>query len=164
MRNHQVRMDVVANNIANVNTVGFKAKRATFKEAFSQSVRSATRPTAERGGLNPLQIGLGMQVASIDTKYTQGFMETTGVATDLAIEGDALFVVRNGTRNIYTRAGNFNTDAEGRLVSAINGAIVQGFLVDPLTGTIPVNGPRGDLIIPHHPGEPPRAGSADHGR
>src|SRR5919107_2053716 len=126
MRNHQVRMDVIGNNIANVNTVSFKAGRVTFKEGFSQLLQGASRPPGDHGGTNPIQIGLGMQVGSIDQLFTQGNIETTGVATDLAIQGDSLFVVRKGNQSFYTRSGNFQIDAAGQLVSPTNGFVVQG--------------------------------------
>ena len=126
LKNHQVRMDVIGNNISNVNTMAFKAGRVTFKEGFAQVLQGAARPTADRGGTNPRQVGLGMQVGSIDTVFNQGNLESTGVATDLAIQGDAFFVVARGSERFFTRAGNFQLDAEGRLVSATNGFAVQG--------------------------------------
>jgi flagellar hook protein FlgE len=126
LRNHQVRMDVIGNNVANVNTVAFKASRVTFKEGFAQLLQGASRPPGDHGGTNPIQIGLGMQVGSIDQLFTQGNLETTGANTDLAIQGDALFVVAKGSTRYYTRAGNFQLDADGRLVSPTNGFVVQG--------------------------------------
>jgi flagellar hook protein FlgE len=126
LKNHQVRMDVIGNNISNVNTMAFKAGRVTFKEGFAQVLQGASRPSGDRGGTNPRQVGLGMQVGSIDTVFNQGNLESTGVATDLAIQGDGFFVVSRGNERFFTRAGNFQLDAEGRLVSATNGFAVQG--------------------------------------
>jgi len=126
LRNHQVRMDVIGNNIANVNTVAFKAGRVTFKEGFAQLLQGASRPPGDHGGINPIQVGLGMQIGSIDQMFTQGNIETTGVTTDLAIQGDAFFVVAKGNEHFYTRSGNFQLDADGRLVSPTNGFVVQG--------------------------------------
>ena len=126
LKNHQVRMDVIGNNISNVNTMAFKAGRVTFKEGFAQVLQGASRPTAEVGGTNPRQVGLGMQVGSIDTVFTQGNLESTGVTTDMAIQGDSFFVLARGNERFYTRAGNFALDAEGRMVSATNGLAVQG--------------------------------------
>ena len=126
LKNHQVRMEVIGNNVANVNTVAFKSGRVTFKEGFAQMLSGATRPPATQGGLNPRQVGLGMQVASIDTNFSQGNLETTGVSTDLAIQGDAFFMVSRGAETSYTRAGNFAVDGAGRLVSSTNGYRVQG--------------------------------------
>ncbi|MBP6772038.1 MAG: flagellar hook protein FlgE [Gemmatimonadaceae bacterium] len=126
LRNNQVRMDVIGNNIANVNTVAFKAGRVTFKEGFAQLLQGASRPPGDQGGINPIQIGLGMQIGSIDQIFNQGNLETTGLATDVAIQGDSFFVVRKGNQSFYTRAGNFQVDALGQLVSPANGFIVQG--------------------------------------
>ncbi|MCA2989678.1 flagellar hook protein FlgE [Gemmatimonas sp.] len=126
LRNSQVRMDVIGNNIANVNTVAFKAGRVTFKEGFAQLLQGASRPPGDQGGINPIQIGLGMQVGSIDQIFNQGNIETTGLNTDVAIQGDSFFVVRKGNQSFYTRAGNFQVDAIGQLVSPANGFIVQG--------------------------------------
>jgi len=130
LRNHQVRMDVIGNNIANVNTVGFKSSRITFEEAFAQLLQGASRPPGDSsnvsGGVNPVQIGLGMNVGSSDLLFTQGNLQATGVETDLAIEGESFFTVSNGTQRFYTRSGNFQLDANGRLVASTNGFVVQG--------------------------------------
>ena len=126
LRNHQLRMDVIGNNVANVNTTAFKAGRVAFKEGFAQLVSGATRPPGDQGGVNPVQVGLGAQVASVDTMFSQGNVETTGQGTDLAIQGKSFFVVAKGNQLFYTRAGNFQLDAGGRLVSAANGFVVQG--------------------------------------
>lgn len=132
LRNHQVRMDVIGNNIANVNTVGFKSSRVTFEEGFAQILQGASRPPGDdssvSGGVNPIQVGLGMNVSSIDLIFSQGSLEATGNTTDLAIEGDSFFVVSNGQQRFFTRSGNFQLDANGRLVSATNGYVVQGRL------------------------------------
>lgn len=126
LRNNQVRMDVIGNNIANVNTVAFKAGRVTFKEGFAQLLQGASRPPGDQGGINPVQIGLGMQIGSIDQLFSQGNIETTGLNTDLAIQGDSFFVVRKGNQSFYTRSGNFQVDALGQMVSPTNGFVVQG--------------------------------------
>jgi len=126
LRNHQVRMDVIGNNISNVNTIGFKKGRVTFKEGFAQLLQGASRPPGDLGGINPIQVGLGMQIGSVDMMFSQGNLESTGLTTDLAIQGDSFFVVKKGTQNYYTRSGNFQLDADGRLVSPANGFVVQG--------------------------------------
>ncbi len=127
LKNHQTWMDVIGNNIANVNTTAFKAGRATFKESFSQVLTGATRPAAGQGGINPLEVGSGMQLASIDTIFTQGNLETTGGQTDMMVQGNSFFVVAQGSnQSFYTRAGNFKPDADGRLVSPTNGFVLQG--------------------------------------
>jgi flagellar hook protein FlgE len=147
LRNHQVRMDVIGNNIANVNTVGFKTGRVTFEESFAQLLRGASRPPGDLGGTNPLQVGLGMAVGSIDTIVTQGNLESTGQITDLAIEGKAFFVVSNGEGNFYTRNGGFQFDSRGRVVLPTNGMILQGKIADT-SGNFPVGTPVGDITIP----------------
>jgi flagellar hook protein FlgE len=126
MRNHQVRMDVIGNNVANVNTVAFKAARATFKESFSQLVQSASSPNGDLGGINPKQVGTGMELGSIDTIFTQGNFDSTGIKTDLMVQGSAFFVVAQGTQQLYTRAGNFQIDSNGHLVHPTNGFKLQG--------------------------------------
>jgi flagellar hook protein FlgE len=126
MRNHQVRMDVIGNNVANVNTVAFKASRATFKESFSQLVQSASAPNGDLGGINPQQVGTGMELGSIDTIFTQGNFDSTGIKTDLMVQGSAFFVVAQGTQQLYTRAGNFQIDSNGFLVHPTNGYRLQG--------------------------------------
>ena len=144
LRNHQVRMDVIGNNIANVNTAGFKAGRVTFTEGFAQTLQSATRPMDGRGGSNPMQIGLGMNTGSIDTLFGQGSLETTGRGLDLAIQGDSFFTVARGGQQLYTRAGNFSVDASGRLVTS-TGDRVQGRMAD---GAGRLTGALGDITIP----------------
>jgi len=122
LRSHQTKMDVIGNNIANVNTVGFKASRVTFAEIFAQTVAGAGAPDpyTGRGGTNPVQIGLGMNVNSIDTLMTRGSLQRTDNPTDLSIEGEGFFIVRNGYEgtNMFTRAGNFTIDRLGNLVTA----------------------------------------------
>jgi flagellar hook protein FlgE len=147
LRNHQVSMDVIGNNIANVNTVGFKTGRVTFEESMAQLLQGATRPAGNAGGTNPLQIGLGMSVGSIDTLLTQGNLQTTGQITDLAIQGDAYFVYSNGSGNYYGRNGGLQFDASGKLVSPTNGFTLQGMMAAP-DGTYPPGSTIGDIRIP----------------
>ncbi len=130
LRNHQTRMDVIGNNIANVNTVGFKGSRITFEEAFVQVLQGATRPGGNQGGVNPMQIGTGMGIGSIDQLFTQGPLQSTGQPLDLAIQGDGFFILNDAGRTVYTRAGNFQLDASGRLISPGSGSIVQGINAD----------------------------------
>lgn len=126
LRNHQIKMDVIGNNIANVNTVGFKKGRATFQDALNQTMRGASSPEGNRGGTNPMQVGLGMTIAAIDTIHSPSSMEYTGNMTDMGIEGDGFFIVSDGAQNYYTRAGNFTFDELGNLVTT-NGLKVQGW-------------------------------------
>jgi flagellar hook protein FlgE len=141
---HQTMLDVTANNIANVNTIGFKSERASFEDALSQLEHGSAAPTATHGGTDVAQIGLGVRVGSINNIMTAGAVQTTGSALDVAIQGDGFFRVVDdgstlgGTSNyMYTRAGNFTTDANGDIVTNA-GAYVVGFKLDssgnPLTG------------------------------
>ncbi|TFE24423.1 flagellar basal body rod protein FlgG [Cohnella luojiensis] len=121
MRGFQTKLDVIGNNIANVNTVGFKAGRVMFKDILSQSISGVTAPVeGESGGVNAKQVGLGVSVASIDTIHTPGSAMTTGKAEDLRIDGDGFFVVSpaDGGPQYLTRAGNFTLDANRQLVNS----------------------------------------------
>ena len=159
LRNHQTFMDVIANNIANVNTVGFKRGRITFKESLSLLLKGAQSATGELGGKNPLQIGLGMTVGSIDQVFSQGNLESTGQVTDLAIQGEGFFVVKDGARKFYTRAGNFQLDAQGRLVSPSTGFILQGKSANS-KGKIAEGTPVGDITLPFGQKTPAQATSS----
>lgn len=126
LRAHQLRMDVIGNNIANVNTVGFKASTATFAETFSQTLSGASSSSDSRGGTNPMQVGLGATIASIGVNHTKGSIQRTDVATDLMVDGSGFFMVsndKNGQNMYYTRAGNFTMDEQGYLVTT-NGFFV----------------------------------------
>lgn len=131
LKTHQVMLDVTANNIANVNTVGYKASRATFKDSLSQLSIGAAAPGAGQGGRNAAQIGLGVQLGSIDNLMGSGALQPTGNVTDVAIQGPGMFVVGSGTPPAlptnfeYTRAGNFTFDAEGFLTTQ-DGEFVMG--------------------------------------
>ncbi|CAA9545704.1 MAG: Flagellar hook protein FlgE [uncultured Thermoleophilia bacterium] len=125
LRNHQVMLDTTANNIANVNTVGFKAQRVAFEDMMSQTLRGASAPGGSGGGSGPTQVGLGMQLGGISSVLTQGSSQTTGQWSDLAIQGDGHFIVASaadagGTVTLtdfaFTRAGNFTLDKDGYLV------------------------------------------------
>src|SRR5690625_4078071 len=96
LKNFQTKLDVIGNNIANVNTYGFKKGRTTFSDLVSQQMEGASAPTFDRGGMNPKQVGLGSQIASIDTIHTQGSLQTTGRSLDLGISGDGFFIVQDG--------------------------------------------------------------------
>ncbi|MBI3578590.1 MAG: flagellar hook protein FlgE [Ignavibacteriales bacterium] len=146
LRNHQVMMDVIGNNISNVNTIGFKSSRATFGELFAQTLRGATQPIGTNGGANPIQIGLGMSVNTLDTNFNQGNIETTGQSTDLAIQGNGFFVVQKNGKISYTRVGTFALDANGRMVHPGNGAVLQGKVADD-AGVIPAGTKLQDIKI-----------------
>jgi flagellar hook protein FlgE len=161
LQNHQTKLDVIGNNVANVNTIGFKKNRVNFQDMLYQSSQGATRPTDDLGGINPKQVGLGMTVATIDTIHTQGSMQTTGNKSDVAIQGDGFFVMKQGDNLFYTRAGAFNIDAEGVLVNPANGMRVQGWAAEQVDGESVINatGDVGDLTIPMYGKEPAKATS-----
>lgn len=147
LRNHQTRMDVIGNNIANVNTVGYKTSRVTFQDALSQTIRGATAPQGNRGGINPQQVGLGVALSSIDVLHTPGNLQTTGVNTDLAIQGNGFFILGGeGNQRYYTRAGNFTMDTSGRLVYG-NGLQLQGWMAND-AGKIQTGGNPQGITLP----------------
>jgi flagellar hook protein FlgE len=147
LRAHQTKMDVTGNNIANVNTVGFKSQQTVFQDTLSQVIRAGGAPAADRGGTNPAQVGLGVKLAATTTNWTQGATQSTGRSTDFMIEGDGFFVTRSGTENLYTRAGSFDFDGEGKLVTP-NGGVLQGWMANA-AGVVNSNGPTGDLTVPY---------------
>ncbi|MDI3472624.1 MAG: flagellar hook protein FlgE [Thermotogaceae bacterium] len=151
LRNFQLDMDVIGNNIANVNTVGFKGSRTTFQTALLQTLKASSAPQGNFGGTNAMQVGLGAKVASIDKIMSQGSFQNTGKKTDLAIQGDGFFVVSDGIGNYYTRAGNFDVDTNGTLIQPSTGYKVQGWeaSIDPETGRryVDSNKPIGDIVI-----------------
>jgi flagellar hook protein FlgE len=135
LRANQAAIDVIGNNIANINTPGFKSARATFSDLMSQTIRGETVPTANAAGSNPAQIGLGVQLSAIQVDFDQGAVLTTNNSTDVAIQGSGLFILEDGNgTDHYTRAGAFTLDANGTLVDSVSGYKVQG-----------VNG---DILIP----------------
>lgn len=147
LRNHQVKMDVLGNNIANVNTTAFKGGRVRFQDILSQNIRGASAPQLGRGGINPAQVGLGMSIGAIDTIHTQGSLQNTGRATDLAIQGNGFFVMSDGTNRLYSRDGAFSLGADGDLVNAANGFKPLGWPADA-AGVINTTAPLGPLNIP----------------
>jgi flagellar hook protein FlgE len=161
LQNHQIRMDVIGNNVSNVNTTGFKKGRVNFQDLLSQSQRGAARPNERVGGVNPQQVGLGVNVASIDTIFTQGSLQTTGVKTDVAIQGEGFFVLRSGDQDFYSRAGAFSLDAEGFLVNPANGMRVQGWAAETINGVTFIDSAASidDLRIPIGGKDPARATS-----
>jgi flagellar hook protein FlgE len=147
LRNHQVKMDVLGNNIANVNTTAFKSGRVRFQDILSQNIRGASAPQPGRGGTNPAQVGLGMSIGAIDTIHTQGSMQSTGRATDLAIQGNGFFVMSDGPNRLYTRDGSFSLGADGDLVNSASGLKPLGWTADA-AGVINTAAPLGTLNIP----------------
>ena len=152
LRAHQQMMDVTGNNIANVNSAGYKAQTAVFESVLSQAVKSPGAPVAAGagtgavGGVNGVQIGLGVQLAGVSTNFGQGSSQLTGVSTDFAIQGTGFFTTNNGSENLFTRAGSFTLDANGKLVSP-DGSIVQGYMADA-DGVVNPNAAPEDVTLP----------------
>ena len=139
---HQTMLDVAANDIANVNTVGYKGEATSFKDALSQLQRGASAPGTTLGGTNAVQVGLGATLGTVDNNMQGGAVQATGNALDVAIQGDGWFRVGNGATIAsgggysYTRAGNFTLDSSGTLVTQ-DGNFVIGYKFDPVTSTFP---------------------------
>jgi len=134
LKAHQVMLDVVGSNIANVNTIGFKGSRVSFEDSLNQQLGSSSAPTGSVGGTNPKQVGLGVQLGSIDTLTTTGAVQSTANPLDAAIQGEGYFRIAtwNGTgfgETQYTRAGNFSTDKDGYMVTS-EGYYVVGYTLD----------------------------------
>lgn len=147
LKNHQTRMDVIGNNIANVNTNGFKGSRVTFQDLVCQNLSGASSAQGNRGGTNPMQIGLGMGTASIDTSFNDGSLQSTGRNTDLAISGAGFFILGDGANKVYTRSGAFEFDTEGNYVVPGSGLHVQGWMADA-NGNINTNGEIANIQVP----------------
>jgi len=154
LRANQTKIDVTGNNIANVNTVGYKSSNTVFQDTLSQVIRAGGAPAEDRGGTNPAQVGLGVKVAAITTNWTQGATQSTGRSTDFMIEGDGFFVTRSGTEQLFTRAGSFGFDGNGKLVTP-DGGTLQGWMAD--NGTVDSNRAVTDLSVPYGQIVPPRA-------
>lgn len=159
LQNHQTRMDVIGNNISNVNTTGFKRGRVNFQDMISQQLAGAAKPTEELGGVNPKDIGLGMTIATVEQVFTQGNLQTTGVSTDVAIQGDGFFILKNGDESFYTRNGVFGLDRDGTLVNPANGMRVQGWMARELNGeqVVQTAATPTDLVIPVGSKDPAKA-------
>jgi flagellar hook protein FlgE len=141
----QTKLDVAANNIANVATAGFKKSTVEFTDTLSQNLKNSSGPQTGTGGVNAAQVGLGVQVGAITTQFTQGSSQATGVVTDLTIGGEGFFVVGKGVNTSYTRAGAFQIDQSGRLVTN-DGGIVQGWTA--VNGQVNTTSPIGAITVP----------------
>ncbi|QNE15615.1 flagellar hook protein FlgE [Pseudarthrobacter sp. NBSH8] len=144
LRVHQTMLDVTGNNIANVNTTGFKASATQFQDTLSQMTEGAAAGQDGAGGSNPAQIGLGVRVAGISTNFGQGSAQNTGRGSDMMISGDGFFITGKGGQNFYTRAGAFELDSAGRLVSA-DGGILQGWAA--ADGVVNTGGAVGNIVL-----------------
>ncbi|MBN1969291.1 MAG: flagellar hook-basal body complex protein [Candidatus Delongbacteria bacterium] len=147
LKNHQAKMDVIGNNIANIGTYGFKRGRMTFMDALSQTVSYGRGSTDFSAGTNPIQIGVGMKISSVDSDFTQGYLENTNQSTDLAIEGDGFFVVSDGEKEYYTRAGAFQLSSDGYLLAQGGSYKIQGKVANA-EGEIESGGTVGDILLP----------------
>jgi len=157
LKNHQVKMNVIANNIANINTIGFKTSRVNFQEALVQTYKGAGRPSSISGGTNPIQLGLGMQVGTVDNLFQQGGLELTGQITDLAIQGSGFFILGDTNGNkFYTRAGAFGFDGNSNMVDLATGLYVLGKMADS-SGEIPSLSTIGQITLPFGQQDPARA-------
>lgn len=159
LQNHQTRMDVIGNNISNVNTTGFKRGRVNFQDMISQQVGGAAKPTEELGGVNPKDVGLGMTIATIEQVFSQGNLQTTGVSTDVAIQGNGFFILKDGDESFYTRNGQFGLDSNGTLVNPANGQRVQGWMARDLNGEqiVQTAATPTDLVVPVSSKDPAKA-------
>jgi flagellar hook protein FlgE len=144
LRAHQTMLDVTGNNIANVNTTGFKASATQFQDTLSQMTQPAAAGQDGAGGTNPAQIGLGVRVAGISTNFGQGSAQSTGRGSDMMISGDGFFITGKGGQNFYTRAGAFEPDSAGRLVSP-DGGILQGWAA--VNGVVNTGGVVGNIVL-----------------
>jgi flagellar hook protein FlgE len=146
LNSSQFRLDVIGDNIANINTTGFKSSRTLFQSQFSRTLSAGTKPGTTQGGTNPIQVGLGSSVGAIQRSFTAGSVETTGVPSDLSIEGEGFFVLRSSdNQQVFTRDGAFSLSADNRLITQ-DGHFVQGFGVDATFQIIP--GALTDIAIP----------------
>ena len=143
---NQEYIDTIGNDIANINTTGYKSNEVQFEDLLGQTVAGATAPTATSGGIDPTQVGLGVKVAGIEANFTQGTSEQTGNPLDLSIQGDGFFIAQGSNQVYYTRSGSLDLDGSGNLVTP-DGYLVQGW---PATadGAINTSAPLGALSIP----------------
>ena len=148
LKNHLIMMDIIGNNIANVNTVGYKSGQTSFQDLLSQTIQGSSSSTENLGGTDPVQIGLGVRLGTVTNNFTQGSLQVTGKMTDLSIQGEGFFVVSGGDGGTsYTRAGNFSFDSQGKFINPGNGYIVQGWMADD-SGVIDTNTTIADVVLP----------------
>jgi flagellar hook protein FlgE len=143
----QRKLDVIASNIANVNTNGYRGARVLFQDLFAQTLRGGSAPVGNFGGTNGQQVGLGVQVGSIDVNFSQGGLQTTGISSDLAIQGQGFFVLSDGVSQFYSRDGSFDLNSGGLLIDPSTGLRIQGYLAND-EGVIEPNAALTDIVIP----------------
>ncbi len=145
----QFRLDTIGDNLSNATTTGFKASRVEFQTLLSQTIRFGSAPQGQLGGVDPIQIGLGVQVGSVSRNFNQGELQATGVASDLAIDGSGFFILENGQGSrVFTRDGTFSINPQNLLHDPSTGFLVQGINADLATFTIPAGGPLEDVVVP----------------
>lgn len=162
LKGHQIKLDVIGNNIANVNTVAFKKSQTRFEDLLSQTMQGATAPMV-RGGMNPSQVGMGMRVSSIINNHYQGPIQNTDWETDLAIEGSGYFIVSDGREYFYTRDGSFGQDSSGHLVN-VNGLRLMGWVGEEgITSAelAPLHIPLGEQVVARATSKMSFAGNLD---
>ncbi len=141
LQTHQTQMDVISNNIANVNNYGFKKGRVIFKDILSQTIANGQAPIGTLGGINPMQVGLGTKIGSIDNVFTQGALQNTGRELDIAIQGDGFFVTTDGTNQYYTRTGTLDLDSTSNLIHSGSANKIMGWTAkeDSTTHALKIN-------------------------
>lgn len=150
IKTEQDELDVVSNNISNINTYGFKKGRMTFADTLYQSLAGARGSSGNLGGVNAIQLGIGSHISSVDTDFTQGTLTSTGLGTDVAINGKGFFVVSDGTGTYYTRAGNFNVDNDGNLLTSNGLMHVLGKLADSSGNLSSSTGNLQNIVLPYN--------------
>jgi flagellar hook protein FlgE len=143
---NQEWIDTIGNDIANINTTGYKSNEVQFEDLLSQTIAGATAPTTTVGGVDPTQVGLGVKVAGIEANFTQGTSEQTGNPLDLSVQGDGFLVAKGSGQTYYTRAGSLKLDANGDLVTP-DGYLIQGWAANS-SGVINTNAPLSNVVIP----------------
>ena len=156
VKNQQASIDVISNNIANVNTTGYKLSRITFADALSDTLSSARGTAGNFGGSNPIQIGRGSMISSIDTNFKQGSVDATGIISDVAISGKGFFVVSDGSKQFYTRSGAFQIMSDGSLLSQGGSHYIMGRLADA-RGNLPSTTAMDKIVLPFGRKEPAKA-------
>lgn len=158
LKNEQSQMDVISNNISNLNTTGFKRGRITFADTLSETLSGARGTAGNFGGANPIQIGRGARISSIDTDFKQGSLDSTGISTDLAINGKGFFIVTDGQSRYYSRAGAFQMQKDGSLMAQGGSHYVMGRLADT-DGNIQSTTSLDKIVLPFGRKEPAKATS-----
>lgn len=156
VKNQQAQLDVISNNIANVNTTGFKSNRITFADALSETISGARGTAGNFGGANPIQLGRGAVISSVDTNFKQGSLDSTSTVTDLALNGKGFFVVTDGSRNYYSRAGAFQIQEDGSLMSQGGAYYVMGRSADS-DGKLPSTTSIENIVLPFGRKEPAKS-------